>query len=546
MFKLLLPSISHHLRVPPRLALMCCRFVVAAWILTVPCAASQANENNNPHRISWLGPLGFHLAQQGSWIQRRAEEVARFKFDPILIDSAAFEKSLPMKFVAGDVPDVFWEPGPVAVRSKVKHGFSRSLPLEVLVSIAPHYADYVLSNAPEVWMYSRYDHANWGVPTVVPFGKFPYFLIWREDWLRNVGISKTPETLAEMEQAFDLFTHGDPDQNGRNDTYGLSTSVAHPSLFFAEFFAQRDVLPFDFQKVGTRVLWGGIRPEAKEVLAMLRDWYLRGWIDPDFILSSSMRPERPFERGKVGYFSYGVYGDISEVNDPASLLGRVREYSPPAQLCYGLPPLGADGKRRMRVWGAGGHVMMFSAQTNPDAVNAVLRFLDRVYSDSNVHLELTMGKRGVHWDYLPGGGSAVLPPFEEDGDAEMVGSRNYASAAFFAPSGLPINVVETLMSPLQVSLVSEFANSKWGICNALGKSEVLPSASLYLPDLIRKQEKVYSDIVRGTKPLVAFDEFVDDFKAHGGQALLNEVSEFMVSREAVIAEVQQLLHESKK
>lgn len=45
--------------------------------------------------------------------------------------------------------------------------------------------------------------------------------ILRQDWLDAVGM-KMPATLDELHDVLYAFTHNDPDQNGKNDTYGLS------------------------------------------------------------------------------------------------------------------------------------------------------------------------------------------------------------------------------------------------------------------------------------------------------------------------------------
>ena len=40
---------------------------------------------------------------------------------------------------------------------------------------------------------------------------------------------KTPETEAELTEVLRAFTEDDPDQNGLNDTYGLSTTACTTS-----------------------------------------------------------------------------------------------------------------------------------------------------------------------------------------------------------------------------------------------------------------------------------------------------------------------------
>ena len=484
--------------------------------------------------ISWLGPLGFEKGRPGSWIQSRVEELFNVKLDPIFIDPVTFDKVLSLRFVAGDIPDVLWDGEPMRIRAKVRHGFVLELPYEVLLEHAPHYVAYVNAEAPETWMYCYWQGRNWGIPTVVPGGAIPLISAWRADWLENVGISKVPETLEEYHEAFRRFTFDDPDRNGLADTYGLSPSVAHWSYLFTEFFAQRNILPFDLQEVNGEITWGGIRPEAKEVLAMLRDWYAEGIIDPDFVLGSVNDSMLAFQNGKVGYYGLGTYDNTLNAAEPSALINRMAQLAPGIRLAAGPPPLGSDGRFHRRAWGGGGHVMQFSADIDPEKVLRVLRMLDTIYADPKLALELNMGRRGLHWDYSSEHGVRTLEPYKEKrAEGEMIGSGNFTGPSFFAPSGLPLDVVDALRSDGQREAVRLYSQPEWGLINSLGKTDVLASASDSLGDLRRIQEKYFVDIIRGKRPLSDFEEFVAEWKRQGGERLLAEANEFRRKRDEV-------------
>jgi len=42
-----------------------------------------------------------------------------------------------------------------------------------------------------------------------------------QDWLEAVGM-EMPATIEELHDVLYAFTYNDPDQNGKNDTYGFS------------------------------------------------------------------------------------------------------------------------------------------------------------------------------------------------------------------------------------------------------------------------------------------------------------------------------------
>ena len=488
--------------------------------------------------LEWIGPLGFDQARPGSWIQQRVEKLFNVKLRPVFLDPISNEKVRTLRFVAGNVPDVFWDGGPLEVRANVHQGFVLELPYEVILKHAPHYVAYVNSQAPEVWMYPYWRGKNWGIPTVIPGGSIPLISSWRGDWLENVGISKVPETLEETHEAFRRFTFSDPDRNGRNDTYGVSPSISHWSYFFTEFFTQKKVLPFDLQEVDGKITWGGIRPEARDVLAMLRNWYAEGIIDPDFVLGSANESMVGFQNGRVGYFGLGTFDFVLNPVEPGSLVNRMAQLAPGMRLIAGPPMRAVDGRRYRSAWGAGGHVLQFSSRTGPEKVVRVLKMLDTMYADFHLALEINMGSRGLHWDYSPERGTYALDPFKTTKAAqEMTCPGNFVNPSFFAPSGLPLNFIDTLRSTHQLEAVQRYSRPEWGLTNAFGKTDVLESASGKLGDLRRLQEKSFVDIIRGKRPLSDFDAFVQAWKKQGGERILAEAEEFRKIRDEVYAKV---------
>ncbi|MEI8339982.1 MAG: hypothetical protein WCH43_00400 [Verrucomicrobiota bacterium] len=488
--------------------------------------------------LEWMGPLGYERALPGSWLQSRVEKLFNVKIHPIFLDPVAYEKTRALHFVAGDIPDLFWDGDPRGVRRKVKHGFVLELPYEVLLRYAPNYVAYVNANGPEAWMYSYSQGRNWGIPTVVPAGAIPLVAVWREDWLKNVGITKIPKTLPEFHEAFRRFTFNDPDGNGRRDTYGLSPCIEHWSFFFIEFFAQKGVLPFDLQEVDGKMTWGGIRPEAREVLAMLRDWYAEGIIDPDFVLGLRSETHMPLQNGRVGYYGLGTYDRSLERSRPDSVINRMAETHPEARLAAGPLMEGPDGQHRNRVWGGGGHVLQFSANIPKEKVVRVLWMLDGIFADPKLAIEINMGRRGLHWDYTPEQGVFALDPYTgKKATQEMIGVHNFLAPSFFGLSGLSLEAIDSLRSESQRKAERLYSRPEWGIANALGKTDVLESASDSIEDLYRMQVKFFVDIIRGKRPLDDFAVFVELWKKRGGDRLLEEAEVFRKERQEVYSKV---------
>ena len=58
-----------------------------------------------------------------------------------------------------------------------------------------------------------------GVYRAIVIGR--YGIAYRADWAEKLGIDE-PKTIEDVYEMMSQFTHGDPDGNGQDDTYGLA------------------------------------------------------------------------------------------------------------------------------------------------------------------------------------------------------------------------------------------------------------------------------------------------------------------------------------
>ena len=271
----------------------------------IPAGAAGHAE---PLTVSWLGPPFYAGAREGLWVERMLEDRFNLELKPIFMDPNGYDRKKPLMIAGGPVPDFIWEANPLGLQKSVQHGFIAEVPLELIHRTMPVYYRELTEEAPIAWLYSIVDGRNYGVPTMSRQGAQPKPGIWRMDWLRRLGIEQPPETLEAFEEALRLISTGDPDGNGINDTYGMSGDISNWWwVAFSEIFGAYGVLPFDWQTVDGRIVWGGIRPETREVLALLRRWYEDGLIHPEFV-TDNMLPgqtlDRKFLSGKTGYIYY--------------------------------------------------------------------------------------------------------------------------------------------------------------------------------------------------------------------------------------------------
>ena len=68
----------------------------------------------------------------------------------------------------------------------------------------------------------------------------------------------------------------------------------------------------------------------------------------------------------------------------------------------------------------------------------------------------------------------------------------------------------------------------------------MPSAGKLFPDLRRMQETVFNEIIIGKRPLEAFDAFVAEWRARGGDVLTREANAMLATKKALLARVAAL------
>jgi len=127
-------------------------------------------------------------------------------------------------------------------------------------------------------------------------------VIWvRTDWLTNLGLAE-PQTMDDLLKIAQAFTTQDPDQNKKDDTFGIAAEkglFGYPSLtgFFNGFHAYPNSW---IKNDAGELVFGGIQPEVKEALGVLQELYKTGQIDREFGVKDTTKVNESVTSGKVG------------------------------------------------------------------------------------------------------------------------------------------------------------------------------------------------------------------------------------------------------
>ncbi len=176
------------------------------------------------------------------------------------------------------------------------------------------------------------DGAMQAIPTGWRKG-MPYVRSIRKDWIDTLGLDM-PETVYEFYDVIKAFTEDDPDQNGKDDTVGMTSSgVWMMADIFGAFGVPANHImdhcitpdPHD----GYRFNDGFLKPGMKACLEWLRDAYSNGYLDQEVFTNSSSTIRTKMYSGKYGTVTYnyswalgaGLENQILKVEDSVDIDG---------------------------------------------------------------------------------------------------------------------------------------------------------------------------------------------------------------------------------
>ena len=523
--------------------------LLLAGIIAMGAFAGCTNENKTADgekmTIRWMGFPIDGVGKPDSDIEKYIEEKFNVELEPIFITYGEYLDKKSMMLAGGDIPDVIYEFDPKHVKQDADQGFIAKLPYEMIKEHAPAIYDVINKNEPRIWSYSRVDEDNFGIPNLSYSGNNVTLGLWRKDWLDNVGINKVPETVEEMGDALYKFTHNDPDGNGKNDTYGMSGSIAWNSMY-PSLFGAYGAMPFNWIKTDNGYAYGGLQPEVVETLKTLSAWYADGLIHPDFITDSLAGSEKDkFANGKIGYLN-GMGGYYDKTNTTA-VQNLTVELNEGAVVENGSPIVGPDGKSGGFIWGVAAHIVAFGQHLENDEAKLVkiLEILNAMVSDEEIMKRVRIGEEGVHYKLKDGAqtvadGIEFIAPYDDATYRKESGLVNdFSGPSFFMPVTPTYEAYEKYTNREQIETYNTFAKNSKGTTDAFLKPDVLPSSIEYFENLRSAQIKLMTEIITGEKSADAYlDEFSATWEQYGGKILEEETVPLAENIEKILSEVK--------
>lgn len=457
--------------------------------------------------------------------------------------SSDYMEKVNLAIAANDIPDI------LVVNEQQFRKLAQSDMLEDLTSYYDTYACDIIkqnvdSTSGKAIENASYDGKLLGLPNVQVEAD-GYALMWiRQDWLDALSL-KAPTTIEELETVAKAFVDnkmgGDntigivgPTVNGK--VYNTFLSINNLNNLDGIFQAFKSYPGFWVEKEDGSVVYGSTTPETKEALAELNKMYQEGYLDQE--LGVRKDADEAWKSGKVGilfspwWHGYNVKDGIA--NDPAM---EWKAYA---------APLAADGQWYPKLGGVGGsYCVVRKGYEHPEVailLNNYLRVNEGKFQDETT---LDAG-------YYPG--RVVITPLDENSvsvqalRAKMSGKE----PAEFDP--VNYKLLESDLSAVSECLEAPYDDmgiEKWDVDHTvfgrvysllMGSGAVEDAADAGIVNKIysvtytqtetmekkwtnleKKENETFLKIIIGEEPLDAFDTFVEEWNAEGGEEITAEV-----------------------
>ncbi|MCQ6563074.1 extracellular solute-binding protein [Paenibacillus mendelii] len=435
-----------------------------------------------------------------------------------------FNEQLNLKIASGEIPDWWKEPSFSEYDKFLQQEVAAEIPQELIEEHMPKYVAWLkrfLGDDP--YKYVRRDGKIYGLPVLWDIGSDGMQLGFREDWLKKVGIAKTPETIEEMEAALTAFRNDDPDGNNKKDTYGITGSAENVAGMFSSVFGAYDAYPDIFREKDGKVVRGEIEPGAKQALEVLNRWYKNELIDPEFVVNKGENVEDKVLTGKTGAIEYYWWAFLpgNAFLGGEQWYDKLKAKNPEFNWAIVGGVKGPEGKYGMSQYHpsyASG--VMFSKELNNDREKLIkyLQVFEASQFDPEIYEKLNFGEKDKTWKLSDKGTVEFIAPYTDEKERQRAGIGVYSMAGSF-------NDYDFQTSYTSDESLRQLAKDT----RAKGTPNIDILAPLNKPVYNEYQDKLkqftlqnYVDFITGRKSLNEFDAFVNDWKKMGGDKVLEE------------------------
>lgn len=385
--------------------------------------------------------------------------------------------------------------------------------------ITPYIAEYEnLSALPaEMWENAKIRGKLYGVPRPRPMEGTGVMPLVRMDWLDKLGL-EMPKTIDELYAAAKAISEGDPDGNGKVDTYGLTGNVDPGGMGTFSWVEQVFTMtPGNWQLVDGKLQPKFFDPNMKLALEWLHKAYTEKVIPPDFAVLKYNQARDNFMGNKAGFLG-------SSIKPQWLFMEALLKLDPNGDIAPMVSITGPNGEYAGEK-GIGFYGMYAIPKSVPEAkMKQILGVMDKGATDEVGNLA-QFGLKDVHYTVKDGDTSYIIAT--EKAEADNIGAITNNTSNLFA------NYNKYYYGFYPGIPEDHYARNKQTIDEraklSIPKVESGLISDTYLligPDLEKKLQDLKVKIIMGDEPMSAWDDAVNDLKQDAQlQKAIDEMTE---------------------
>ncbi len=366
-----------------------------------PGASSQPAKEEKPFDLTITVNQVGEVPAKGNALEQALAKYTNTNLSFQWIPTSAYDEKINVMIASNELPKLL----------KVNYvpTIINAMKSDVFWEIGPYLKDYKnLAAQPQAYYDNiKADGKLYGIPIFRDMGRA--VVHYRKDWMDAAGL-KLPKTLDDWYAIFKAMGDGDPDKNGKKDTYGYLLDKAYNQGTGSTLtrFAVAQGGPNKW-KVDDK---GNFTPEFMtdeffNTMKLFKRLYQENLINQDFAVVEASTNDKAYESGRVAFRISG--------GNAQSMLTNLVKVVPTAQM--DAAPL--EGPSGIRVPAESGNAGILtipkSSVKNEAELKRVLGFLDKLLDKEMVYL-LNKGIEGKHYK-IDGNFTVSL---DKDADAKEV------------------------------------------------------------------------------------------------------------------------------
>lgn len=473
------------------MSILACTMITAS--IFSGCKPKEVEQNNavsnEPVKLKIMNRLNPDVKLEDNNLLKEIEKAANVKIEYDAPPINNYVDRLQIVMASGDLPDIIynWGGADANYDKWAKDGL-----LADITDKVSKYPNLSQNISKEMWEAMRATTTGKIHSVPKPNVKNYWGYMINDQWLKKLNL-KAPTTVNEFTEVCRAFSTQDPDGNGKQDTYGVSSVGPMGMQFLMSAF---DLTP----SLGAKDVDGNYKIMQKfqgyiPYLTYLKKLYAEKLLDPEFFTNKIYADQDKQLAERVG-ISYGhqvvVLGAIikkADVVEKFSYYGPLKNESGEAKAYIGAP-----------IWGT----WMISASTKN--LDGALKFLDWGNSKEGFTL-MNMGIKGTHYNEYDFDKRTVTRTAEQSTLLKTV-SSSYLTTAFAYNGSAAI--VENGDTPERINKYNKDFEAMKKVTKVVDlpavKAPKLQNIATSNPDDVKKKDEMEIKYITGE---ITVDQFKD-------------------------------------